>query len=125
LNSNDHLGNATSRLGLGAGLSPDEYSTIRSRTPVYLTADLFYEYISAMFVSYVTGVQNNPALANEPAILVMHSAPPHGTGHVLRLLGEKQAIALVFPTLTTNLCQAFDLAFFGALKQLKQMASGD
>jgi hypothetical protein len=70
---------------------------IRPGTRAYIDADLFYEYVPAVFVPYVTHVWNNPALANEPAILGMDSACPHVAKRVLRPLGDNQIIALVFP----------------------------
>jgi hypothetical protein len=98
---------------------------IRSRTPAYIDGDLFYEYISTVLVPYVTNVRSNPALANEPAVLLMDSAGPHVSERILKLLGENRIIALVSPAHTTNLFQALDLVFFGVLKKLKQTASGD
>jgi hypothetical protein len=107
------------------GLREDEDAMIRPRTPAYINGDLFYEYISTVLVPYVTNVRSNPDLANEPAVLLMDSACPHVSERVLRLLGENRIIVLVFPAPPTILFRALDLVFFGAIRKLKQTASGD
>jgi hypothetical protein len=40
-------------------------------------------------------------------------------------LGEENTVAITFPAHTTNLFQALDLVFFGALKKLKPIAVGE
>jgi hypothetical protein len=40
-------------------------------------------------------------------------------------LGENKILAVVFPTHTTNIFQALDLVFFGAMKKLKATVLGE
>jgi hypothetical protein len=49
----------------------------------------------------------------------MYSVGAHVSECHLRLLGENKIIALVFLAHTTNLFQAFDFVFFGAMKKNK------
>jgi hypothetical protein len=55
----------------------------------------------------------------------MDSALPQTPERVLRRLGGNNVIALTFPAHTTNLFQALDLVFFGALKHLKATATNE
>jgi hypothetical protein len=55
----------------------------------------------------------------------MDSAIPHTSERVRRLLGENSIIAITFPAHTTNLFRALDLVFFGVLKKLKVVATGE
>jgi hypothetical protein len=55
----------------------------------------------------------------------MDSALPHTSGRILHTLGEKNIVAVTFPAHTTNLFQALDLVFFGALTKLKPTAVGE
>jgi hypothetical protein len=55
----------------------------------------------------------------------MHSAPAHPSERVLRLLGENKIFAVVFPDHTTNIFQALDLVFFGAMNKLKATVPGE
>jgi hypothetical protein len=41
------------------------------------------------------------------------------------MLGENKIIARVFPSHTTNLAQALDLVFFGAMKENKDFLAGE
>jgi hypothetical protein len=55
----------------------------------------------------------------------MDSAPAHRSERVLRPLGENKILAVVFPAHTTNIFQAIDLVFFGAIKKLKATVPGE
>jgi hypothetical protein len=70
------------------GLRQHEDVIVRSRRPAYIDGQLFYKYISSVFVPYVNTVRNNPAVADEPAVLLLDSASPHVSKRVLRLLGK-------------------------------------
>jgi hypothetical protein len=107
------------------GLRQDEDAMVRRRTPAYVDEELFFEYISTVFIPYVATVRDRPGLENEFGVLLMDSAPAHMSDRVLRLLGENKIIAITFPAHTTNLFQALDLVFFGALKKLKATAVGE
>jgi hypothetical protein len=107
------------------GLRQDEDAMTRHRTPAYVDEELFAEYLFTVFIPYVTCVRNRPELENEPAVLLMDSALPHTSDRVKRILGENNIIAITFPAHTTNLFQALDLVFFGALKKLKPSARGE
>jgi hypothetical protein len=58
-------------------------------------------------------------------MLLMDFALPHVLEPVLRLLAENQVMALALPAHTTNIFQALDLCFFGALQKLKQTITGE
>jgi hypothetical protein len=107
------------------GLRSDEAIVIRRRNPAYLDETLFYEYISGMFIPYVSTLRSRPEIAYQPAILLMDSALPHTSKRILRVLSENNVIALTFPAHITNLFEALDLVFFGSLKHLKATASGE
>jgi hypothetical protein len=55
----------------------------------------------------------------------MDSGRAHILDRVRRLLGENNIIVFTFPAYTTNLFQVLDLVFFGSLKRLKAMATGE
>jgi hypothetical protein len=107
------------------GLQQDEDAAIRSRTPAYMDEPLFYEYLSLIFLPYVTAVRSRVGLQDQPAVLLMDSALPHVSERVRGILGENDVIAITFPAHTTNVFQALDLVFFGALKKLKATARGE
>jgi hypothetical protein len=107
------------------GLRQDEDAMVRQRNPAYVSEELFFEYMTTVFIPYVANIRQRPEFENEPAVLLMDSALPHVSERVLRLLGENKIMAIVFPAHTTNIFQALDLVFFGALKKLKQTATGE
>jgi hypothetical protein len=80
---------------------------------------LLFEYTSHVFI------RRRPELAHESALLLIDSALSQTSNRVLRLLGENNVVVFPFPAPTTNLVQALDLVFFGALKRLKPTATGD
>jgi hypothetical protein len=86
---------------------------------------LFYEYLSVIFLPYVTAVRSRLGLEDQPAVLLMDSALPHVSERVGGILGENDVIAITFPAHTRNVFQALDLVFFGALKKLKATATGE
>jgi hypothetical protein len=86
---------------------------------------LFYEYIYEVLIPYLVHLREKPIFANETAILLMDSAPPRLSERVLRLLGENKMLAGVFPAHTTNVVQALDLVFLGAMKKLKATVPGE
>jgi hypothetical protein len=107
------------------GLRQNEDVMVRHRTPAYIDEELFFGYISDVFIPYVLAVRNRPELESEPAVLLMDSALPHVSARILQKLGENNIIAITFPAHTTNLFQALDLVFFGVLKRLKATAQGE
>jgi hypothetical protein len=98
---------------------------IRHPLPAYITEELFSDYISTVFIPYVLTVRDRTGFENGTAVLLMDSASPHTSERVRRLLGENGLIAITFPAHRTNLFQALDLVFFGVLKKLKPMATGE
>jgi hypothetical protein len=50
---------------------------IRHRSSTYITVELFYEYISNVFIPYVVAVRDRPGFQSEMATLIMDSAFPH------------------------------------------------
>jgi hypothetical protein len=95
------------------------------RTPAYIDEELFFEYITSIFIPYVDAARSCAGLQTETAILLMDSALPHTSNRTLRTLGEKTIVAITFPAHTTNLFQALNRVFFGALKKLKPTAVGE
>jgi hypothetical protein len=57
--------------------SENEDVMVRRRAPVYVNEDLFFEYISTVFIPYVVSVRNRPALVNQFTVLLMDSALLH------------------------------------------------
>jgi hypothetical protein len=102
------------------GLREDEDAMIRFRNPAYVTEELFHEYLTNVFVPYILRLREDPVFADQLGVLLMDSVAAHISERNLRLLGENKIIALVFPAHTTNLFQALDLVFFGALKNNKE-----
>jgi hypothetical protein len=107
------------------GVRQDEDAMVRRRNPAYVSEELFFEYMVSVFTPYMANVRQRPEFANEPAVLLMDSALPHVSERVLRLLGENKIMAVVFPAHTTNMFQPLDLVFFGALKKLRETATGE
>jgi hypothetical protein len=73
----------------------------------------------------VASLRVEPQFENETAIVMMDSALPHVSEHVLRLSGKNKIMAIVCPAHTMNIFQALDLVFFSGLKKLKQTAAGE
>jgi hypothetical protein len=92
---------------------------IRHRSPAYITEELFYEYISNVFLPYVLVVRDRPGFQNEMAVPLMDLAFPHMSECLRRQVGENNGLAITFPARPTNLFQALDPVFFRALKRLK------
>jgi hypothetical protein len=107
------------------GLRQNEDVMVRRRTPAYSDEELFFEYITGIFIPYVDAVRSRAGLGTETAILLMDSALPHTSSRILQALGEKNIVAITFPAHMTNLFQALDLVFFGASKKLKPAAVGE
>ena len=107
------------------GLREDEDVMIRTRQPAYIDESLFYEYITSVFIPYVLNLRQKPEFAAEKAVLLMDSASPHVSERVLRVLGQNDIVAIVFPAHTTNIFQALDLVFFAALKKMNKTATGE
>jgi hypothetical protein len=107
------------------GLRENEDVLLRHRFPAYIDENLFYEYICEVLILYIVHLPEKRIVANETAILLMDSAPAHRSERVLRLLGENKILAVVFPAHTTNIFQALNLVFFGAMKKLKATVPGE
>jgi hypothetical protein len=78
-----------------------------------------------VLIPYIAKIRENRDFTSETAILLMDSAPPDRSECVLRILGENKILAAVFSAHTTNIFQALDLVFFGAMKKLKATAPGE
>jgi hypothetical protein len=100
----------------------DEDAMIRHRIPAYVDEGLFYADICNVVAPYVVSGRTRPELERETAVILMDSALPHVSERVLRTLGENSILVPTFPAHATNLFQALDLVFFGALKKLKATA---
>jgi hypothetical protein len=107
------------------GSRQDEDVMVRQPNPAYISEELFFEYVTNVFVPYVTQLRDKPEFMNEPVVLLMDFPLPPVSERVLRLLGQNRVMAIVFPAHMTNIFQALDLAFFGVLKKLKQTAAGE
>jgi hypothetical protein len=66
------------------GLRQGEDAMIRHHSPAHITEELFYEYISNVFMPYVLAVRDRPGFQNEMAVVLMDSALPHTSGSVRR-----------------------------------------
>jgi hypothetical protein len=95
------------------------------RSPANLTEELFYDYISSVFIPDALVVRDRTGFQNETAVLLIDSAISHTSPRVRRISGENHMMAITFPVYTTNLFQAFDLVSFGVLKKLKVSATGE
>jgi hypothetical protein len=98
---------------------------IRHRSPDYIRGELFYEYISNIFMPYALAVRDRLGFQKEMAVLLMDSAFPQTSERLQRLSGEDNILAITFPAHTTNLFQALDLVFFGVLNKIKASAVGE
>jgi hypothetical protein len=107
------------------GLRIDKDVMIRIRQPPYMNEPLFYEYVSLVFVPYVRAAREKIENREEQAVLLMDGLKAHCSDRVLKLLGENNIAAIIFPSHTTNLFQALDLSFFGAFKQIKDTTEGE
>jgi hypothetical protein len=106
-------------------LRQDEDVMVRQRSQACIDEELFSESLTHVFIPYRANLRTSEAFSDELAILLMDSAPPHVSERCLRLLGENCVLAVAFPAHTTNIFQALDLVFFGALKKLKMAAGGE
>jgi hypothetical protein len=59
------------------GSRQDEDAMIRQRSPADVTEELFYDYISTIFIPYVMAVRDRTGFQNETVVLLMDSAIPH------------------------------------------------
>jgi hypothetical protein len=107
------------------GLRQVEDAMIRHRSSAYITKELFYEYISNVFVPYALALKDRPGFQNEMAVLLMDSGVPNRSRRVPRLFDENNILAITFPAQTTKLSQALDLVLFGMLEKLKASAVGE
>jgi hypothetical protein len=80
-----------------------------------MTEEIFYEYLTNVFVPYILHFRENPDFA-ELGVLLMDSVGGRVSELNLRLLGENRIIALVFPADTTNLFHALDFVLSAAMK---------
>jgi hypothetical protein len=78
---------------------------------------LAFEHISNVFTPYVDAVRRAPGLETETAILLMDSALPRTSRVIFQKSGEKNIIAITFPTHTANLFQVLDFVFFAVLSK--------
>jgi hypothetical protein len=107
------------------GLRLDEDVMIRTRNPPYINEQLFFEYLSTVLVPYIIDVREKIEKTEERAILLMDGMTAHTSERVLSYLGRNNVAAIIFPSHTTNLFQALDLSFFGALKRRKATTEGE
>jgi hypothetical protein len=84
-----------------------------------------HEYLTNGFVPYVQQLGENPLFADELGVLLMDCVEAHVSERNLRLLGGNRIIPFVFPAHTTNLFQALDLIFFGAMKNDKGLLANE
>jgi hypothetical protein len=98
---------------------------VLQRSPAYIDEELFYEYLTHVFIPYLANLRTTEAFSDEVATLLMDSALPHVSERCLRFLGENRVLAVAFPARTTTIFQVLDLVFFGALKKLKMTADGE
>jgi hypothetical protein len=82
----------------------------------YIIEELFYDYISTIFIPYVLAVRDRAGFEDEIAVLLMDSAVPHHCERIPRLLGKNNIIAITFPAHTMNLFQRLDLVLRDAQK---------
>jgi hypothetical protein len=106
------------------GLQQDEDAMIRVRQPAYINENLFFEYISQVFVPYLSNLLEKPEFANETAVFLTDSASPHVSERVMQLLSRNKIMTIVFPAHMTNIFKALDLVFFGALKKSNRRRLG-
>jgi hypothetical protein len=90
----------------GRGLRQDENAMIRQRSPISITEELFYDYISTVFMV----PKRNGCPSHGFAI-------PHMSERIWRMLGENHMMAITFRAHTTNLFQTLDLVSFEMLEK--------
>jgi hypothetical protein len=78
------------------GVRQDEDAMIRHRSPAYITEELFYDYISTVFIPYVLAVRDQAGFEDEIPVLLMDWSVPHTSERVRRLLGENNIMAVTF-----------------------------
>jgi hypothetical protein len=98
---------------------------VRSRQPADMDENLFHEYIIDVFISYIRNLGQRPEFTKETAVLLMDSARPHLLERVLRVLGQNNIMAIVFPAHTMNIFQTLDLVSFALLKKRTQSGAGN
>jgi hypothetical protein len=106
-------------------LGQNEYVVVRQRSLAYIDEELFFECISNVFILSMDAVQSSPGLETETAFFLKDSALPHILVAFYKRWATKNIIPNTFPAHTTNLFQALDRVFFGALKKLKAIAVGE
>jgi hypothetical protein len=65
------------------GVREDEDAMVRSRQPAHIDENLFHEYMTDVFISYIRNRRQRPEFAEETAVLLMDSATTHRSERVL------------------------------------------
>ena len=101
------------------GIRIGEDVILKQRQKPYMDEQLFFEYITTVLIPYIDKLRENEMYSNEKALIMMDSASCHCSSRILQLLAKKNILVLVYPSHTSNLFQALDLCFFGAMKKNK------
>jgi hypothetical protein len=104
-------------------LRQDKDFMIRRRSPIYADEELFFEYISNVFILYVDAVRGRPGLETEISILLMDSTLPHISTHIRQNLGQKDIVAITFPAHTTNRTQCGSMLMSKLISSLLRNSS--
>ena len=86
----------------------------------YVTKEIFYEYITKVFLPYVSSQRSIDGFSNEFAVLLMDNHSTHCDPEILEILAKNRVIVITFPPHTSNIFQMLDLVIFGALKNVKK-----
>jgi hypothetical protein len=106
------------------GFRRGEDVMVRQRNPVYIDEQLFYDSLSGIFIRYFANLRSHNIFSRDVVICQMDSASSHVSERCVWLSYQNHVLAMAFPAHTTNILQALDLVFFGALKKLKATVQG-
>ena len=88
--------------------------------PPYVKKEIFYDYITNVFIPYVNNQRSIEGFSDEFAVLFMDNHSSHCDPEILKILADNRVIVITFPPHTSNLFQMLDLVIFGALKNVKK-----
>jgi hypothetical protein len=72
----------------------DEEAIVHQRNPAFIDEQLFYEYLSGVFIPYLANLRSHDICSQEIAICLMDSASMHVSERCLRLLGDNRILAV-------------------------------
>jgi hypothetical protein len=103
------------------GWRENEDFILRHASKCYVTKEIFFDYVSSIFIPYVCSIRSKPCYSNETAVLLMDNASVHLDPNLIHLLSQNNVLVLTFPPHTSHLFQPCDLNLFACFKAEKSL----